>query len=146
MNPLGLVTSVPADVVSALRVLPQLLAQLQRVTEYTAVLPRIQQSIQDVAKDTEALPALHADMRAVAASTGILEGMDKRLATMEAAMPVLVEVQQHLAQLPETINGLSALIERMLDSLDKLDEDVGRLDAAVTPLGKLAGRVPGARK
>ena len=75
------------------------------------------------------------------------------MATIEAAMPVLVEVQQHLAELPETmsvladgIGNLTTLIERMLAALEKLDDDVSRLDAAVTPLGKLADRLPGGKR
>ncbi len=58
------------------------------------------------------------------------------MAKIEGAMPVLVEVQQHLAQLPETIESLNA-------NIDELQTLMGRLHDSLEPLGRLADRIPG---
>jgi hypothetical protein len=67
-------------------------------------------------------------------------------------MPILVEVQRHLAQLPETIESLderigklSEVLERMLATMNHLDESVVELQGAVEPVGRLASRLPGQR-
>jgi hypothetical protein len=51
-------------------------------------------------------------------------------------MPVLVEVQQHLARLPETIEGLNAGIAELVGLMERLHE-------SLEPLGRLADRLPG---
>jgi hypothetical protein len=79
--------------------------------------------------------------------------MDRRMATIEDAMPTLVEVQKHLANLPEIIEGLQSGIDRMTElleglmgSLQRLDGDVESLQASIEPLGRVADRIPGGRK
>jgi len=109
------VTGIPADAIAALRRLPEIAENTQVMKEHTAALERVADALDRVAADT-----------------GVLRQMDERMATIEAAMPVLVEVQGHLAQLPEIIEGLLA--------------SVGTLQSAVEPLGRLAGRVPGQKK
>ena len=112
---LGGVASLPTDAVAALRRLPEIAENTRVMKEHTAALVRVAEALDRVAADTAAL-----------------KPMDQRMAAIEAAMPVLVEVQQHLAKLPETIEGLMASV------------DV--LQGAVEPLGRLAGRVPGQKK
>lgn len=112
---LGGVTGFPADAIAALRKLPDIAENTRVMREHTAALERVADALDRVAGDT-----------------GVLRPMDERMATIEAAMPVLVEVQQHLAQLPEIIEGLRASADT--------------LHGAVQPLGRLAGRVPGQKK
>jgi ABC-type transporter Mla subunit MlaD len=156
MNLLGL----PAHVIAALGQIPRLFDRLDSIDTSTRQLDQIRAAIETVSQDTRELASLREDMRrvaaateplgAVAAATDVLPGMDDRMATIEAAMPVLVEVQQHLARLPETmetlaggITNLTVLLERLLTSLDRLDENVTHLDSTIRPLGSLADRLPG---
>ena len=60
-----------------------------------------------VAAATQPLPE-------VAEATAVLPGMDQRMATIEGAMPTRVEVQEHLADLPETIRGMTTVLEKLL--------------------------------
>jgi prefoldin subunit 5 len=78
--------------------------------------------------------------------------MYERMTGIESAMPTLVEVQQHLADLPETMDelqarlgGLSDMLERLLASLDTLDANVAALREAIQPIGRIADRLPGKR-
>jgi len=102
-----------------------------------------------MAEDTKAIPDLRRDIERVADATAGLEQIDARMANIERAMPVLVEVQQHLARLPETIEGLdvrvaelSVLLQKMLDSMNELTVSVDAMQGAVGPLGRLAERLP----
>jgi hypothetical protein len=85
----GSLVAAPAEVLAALRVLPRLLAQIERITESTASLPRMEAAISKVADDASTLPAMHDSM-----------------ATIEGAMPTLVDVQRRLADLPRTMDHL----------------------------------------
>ena len=186
VNPLGL-ASVPADVLSALRLLPLVADRLERVAANTDDLPPVRVAVEGVKRDTSVLPAvdenleqvmaatdglpeigrkldtLGADLAAlgdlkeqmtvVADATGVLPGIDERMSTIEGAMPALLEVQQHLARLPETIEGMQAgidrlteLMERLLTSMDRLDGDVDQLQQSIKPLGRIADRLPGGPK
>ena len=148
-NPLAL----PAEVLSALRVLPEIAERTAAMERHTAVLEEVARGMQEVSDDTTALPGLRKDMARVAETTSVLEPMDGRMSEIQGAMPVLVEVQQHLARLPETIERLdgrigelSVLLERMLESLDSLSDGISELQQGVGPLGRLARRVPGQSK
>jgi uncharacterized protein (DUF3084 family) len=75
------------------------------------------------------------------------------MASIDSAMPTLVEVQQHLAKLPETmatlgtgLGQLSALMEQLLGSLERLDRNVTALQESIEPLGRIADRLPGRSK
>jgi hypothetical protein len=92
-----------------------------------------------MADNTDSLPEVREALAEVAQATRVLPRMDERMAHIEEAMPVLVEVQQHLARLPETIEGLNAGIAELVSLMDRLSESLG-------PLGRLADRVPGARR
>jgi prefoldin subunit 5 len=156
---LGGLATLPLDVVTLLRELRGLSGHLDRITRNTASLPQMLAELRAVREDTRVLPTLDRDMRDVAAATqplaqmndatSVLPGMDERMATIESAMPTLVEVQQHLSQLPETIETLgegltelSSLLDRLLTSLDQLDENVSGLSNSIGPIGRLAERLP----
>ncbi len=151
------ISALPADVLGALRTIPEIVENTQAMVEHTASLGRVADALDSVAADTAALPGLREEMAAVGETIGAL---DTRLAAVEAAMPVLVEVQSHLAALPETmgrldkgieglddgIERLSGLMERILTAVAGLNDSVGTLQGAVSPLSRLAGRVPGQKK
>jgi phage-related minor tail protein len=152
VNPLGL-TSIPADVMNALRLLPGVSDRLDQVADNTDDLATIREAIVGVKKDTSVLPDVGSNTAAiselahqlgqVAEATTVLPGIDSRLASIEEAMPALVEVQQHLASLPETIGRLSTLMERLLESIEGLDARVAGLQQSIEPLGRVADRLPG---
>ena len=131
-NPLGII-SAPGELVAAVRVLPEVLAALTRVGDDT----------RRMAKNTAELPDVRARLEEVSELAGVLPPMDERMANIEAAMPVLVEVQQHLAKLPETIDGLNAGIAELVGLMERLEESLGQLHASLEPLGRLADRIPG---
>lgn len=124
--------TLPLDLLSALKVLPDMARDTAAMAKHTAVL-------EEVAEATRALPVLHNDMARVAEATESISRIDERLATIEAAMPVLVEVQQHLAQLPETMDRLELRLAELSATLDTLQESLG-------PIGRLALRMPGGRR
>ncbi|HEX3242264.1 MAG TPA: hypothetical protein VHQ97_04235 [Solirubrobacterales bacterium] len=143
VSPFGLLRRLPSDVSAALRLIPSIAEHTERLHEMTSRLTRI-------SGDTEALPPLERNMERVAETTSAI---DARLREIEKAMPVLVEVQRHLDQLPETMAGLdqgidrlSALMERILPSLDGLGVNVEALRVEVAPVTRLASRVPGQRR
>jgi archaellum component FlaC len=123
-------------IVGALRVLPRLLEEVQKIVASTAVLPRVEQSIDKVAEDTAVLP-----------------GMYERMAAIEEAMPTLVDVQRRLADLPGTMEhlegemgGLGETLQRLLAALEQLDSNVATLRDAVEPLARVADRVPSRKR
>ena len=124
-NPL----SIPAELVAALKYLPL-------IADNTA----------SMARDTEALAQIERDMAAVAERTKGITTMDERMANIEATMPVLVEVQKDLAMVPEIIAKLDKRIEALAVLLDELAKSVEGLQRSITPLGRIAGRLPGASK
>jgi hypothetical protein len=130
--PLDRVFGLPSGVLSALR-----------------MLPAIARNTADMAEATQALPDLRRDIERVAEATAAIGVIDSRMTNIEAAMPVLVEVQQHLAKLPETMEGLdvriaelSVLLARMLDTMGELATSIDAMQDAVGPLGRLARRLP----
>ena len=153
MNPLGRVIGLPAEVVGALRVLPQLARDMAEVREATRDLPDVREATTAMARNTSTLPDVLGSLETVAQGTAVLRPMDERMQTIEGAMPVLVEVQQHLAQLPETrerldrgVTQMAAVLERLLVSMDELNTTLGNLEGSVGPLGRLAGKLPGGRR
>ena len=135
--------SIPGDVIGALRVLPVILERLEEIQGNTS----------SMAGDTRCLPSVNEAIQSVSSDTDCLRTMDRRMATIEDAMPTLVEVQKHLANLPEIIEGLQSGIDRMTElleglmgSLQRLDGDVESLQASIEPLGRVADRIPGGRK
>lgn len=144
------IAALPADVIAALRMIPEIAEHTRAMEEHTASLTEVARALRDVSADTDALPGLREEMGKVA---GLIDAMDSRMATIEEAMPVLVEVQRHLAQLPDTmgrldegIERLSGLMERILTALDGLNGSVDTLQSAVEPMARLASRVPGQKK
>ena len=128
---LGRVVSLPLDLLSALRQVPGIARDTNRMAEHTAVL-------EEVAETTRALPELRREMQRVAEATALIATMDARMATIADAMPVLVEVQRHLARMPETIERLDARITELSAVLEGLQE-------SLTPIGRIAKRLPGQR-
>jgi phage-related minor tail protein len=146
------VTGLPSDVIVGLRLLPDIAANTRVMARHTEALDEVAKALNRVADDAAALPVLRAEMGRVGEATAVLEGMDGRMAAIEAAMPVLVEVQQHLAVMPEKVgrvdeglDKLNEMLERLLGTLDALNEGIRILDHAVEPVGRLARRVPGRR-
>ena len=127
-NPLSPVALL-GELAASLRVLPELLDELRDVRSDT----------RRMADNTDSLPEVRDALTEVAQATRVLPPMDKRMAHIEEAMPVLVEVQQHLARLPETIEGLNTGIAELVGLMERLGE-------SLEPLGRLADRVPGARR
>jgi predicted nucleic acid-binding Zn-ribbon protein len=124
-NPLG----APAELLAALK-----------------FLPKIAESTSSMARDTRALSDLRQDMAKVAERTEGITTMDARMETIEAAMPVLVHVQKDLAALPDIIARLDQRIEALSILLDELAKSVEGLQRSITPLGRIAGRLPGGSK
>ena len=129
---LGRIVSLPLDLLSALRLVPGIARDTNRMATHTAVLD-------EVAETTRALPELRRDMARVAEATAVIATIDGRMATIEEAMPVLVEVQRHLARMPETIERLDARITELSAVLEGLQE-------SLTPIGRIAKRLPGQRE
>ena len=153
MNPLGRVIGVPAELIAGLRVLPRLARDMEKVREATECMPDVRQATTDMERHTRSLPEVVEALNGVGKGTELLGPMDKRMETIEGAMPVLVEVQQHLAQLPETMEKLdrgvaemAEVLERLLVSMQELNGTLHHLDGSVGPLGRLAGRLPGGGK
>lgn len=153
MNPFGLVAGLPADVVAGLRALPGLARDMREVRAATRTLPEVREATTAMARHTAALPEVLGSLNEVAAGAAVLRPMDERMQTIEGAMPVLVEVQQHLAQLPETMAGLDATLTEMsqnltklLAALEHLSADLTSLEGSVGPLGRLAQRLPGGKR
>lgn len=147
------ISGLPADVIGALRMVPEIVENTRAMERHTSVLVDVATVLRRVAEDTKALAPLRDDMASVAEATSVLEAMDNRMAAIQEAMPVLVEVQRHLTQLPETMGHLdeglmrlSGLVERILIALEELNDSVDTLQVAVEPMGRLASRMPGRRK
>jgi len=128
---LGRAVSLPLDLLSVLRRVPEIARDTARMADHTEVLD-------EVAQATRALPELQREMSRVAEATAIIATMDTRMATIEEAMPVLVEVQGHLARMPEIIERLDARIAELSVVLAGLQE-------SLTPIGRIAKRLPGQR-
>ena len=128
---LGRIVSLPLDLLGALRTVPSIARDTNRMAAHTEVL-------EEVAETTRALPELRREMARVAEATEAIGTIDARMATIEEAMPVLVEVQRHLARMPETIERLDARISELSVLLEGLQE-------SLTPLGRIARRLPGQR-
>jgi methyl-accepting chemotaxis protein len=146
LNPLRSLTALPADVLAGLRNLPSIARNTEAMAEHTANLDEVLAALQRVADNAESLPQMQEEMRSVSK-------MDERMAHIEGAMPVLVEVQQHLANVPEALGQLqtqmrelSELLESFLTHVDRLSDSVDRLEVAVGPLGRIADRLPGRSK
>ncbi|MDQ3934490.1 MAG: ATP-binding cassette domain-containing protein [Actinomycetota bacterium] len=153
MNPIGRVIGVPAELIAGLRVLPKLARDMEAVREATEAMPDVRQATTDMERHTRALPDVLDSLNTVAEGIAMLKPMDERMQTIEGAMPVLVEVQQHLAQLPETMDSLdagvkemSANLDRLLIALEQLSANLTSLDGAMGPIGRLAQRIPGGKR
>jgi predicted nuclease with TOPRIM domain len=109
-------------------------------------LPKIAENTGSMARDTRVLSDIKRDMARVAERTEGIKSMESRMANIEATMPVLVDVQKDLAQVPEIIAKLDERIEKLSVLLAELSESVEGLQRSITPLGRIAGRLPGASK
>src|SRR2546423_14699152 len=119
---LGRLLALPLDVVGALRTVPAIARDTNRMADAT----------------TTSLPALEREITRVAEATEAIATMDARMATIADAMPVLVDVQRQLSALPETIERLDARIAELSVLLAGLQD-------SLTPLGRIAKRLPGQR-
>src|SRR5439155_1104953 len=149
-DPLERVLAPSAEILDALRRIPQIVRNTGAIADATEALPKMERQLRAVVRHTESLPALAEQMAVVGDATAVLRPMDARMASIEGAMPVLVEVQQHLARVPDTLEHLDAgltrmsdTLERLLVALERLDAELASLDSAVGPLGRLAQRFPG---
>src|SRR3954452_18586879 len=124
-NPLG----APAELVNALKHLPRIAENTRSMSHDTTALANIERDIAEVARRMEGVTT-----------------MDQRMANIEATMPVLVDVQKDLAMVPEIIAKLDTRIEALSVLLDELAKSVEGLQRSITPLGRIAGRLPGASK
>src|SRR6476469_4312382 len=126
--------------------IPNVLAAPAELAAALKYLPRIAENTQSMADDTRALAELRRDMARVAERTEGSTTMDARMANIEAAMPGLVDVQKDRSQVPEIIAKLDARIESLSVLLDELAKSVEGLQRSITPLGRIAGRLPGGSK
>jgi hypothetical protein len=110
------------------------------------VLPKIAENTRSMARDTKALSELKRDIAKVAERTEGITTMDGRMANIEATMPVLVDVQKDLAMVPEIIARLDERINKLSVLLEELALSVEALQRSITPLGRIAGRLPGGSK
>jgi methyl-accepting chemotaxis protein len=127
MSPLGLpsldkISALPADVLGALRTIPEIVENTRAMKEHTAQLARVADALDRVAADTSSLPALRADL------------------------VVLNELPQTLERLDKGIDQLSGLMERILTAVAGLNDSVETLQGAVGPMGRLVSRMPGQKK
>jgi methyl-accepting chemotaxis protein len=126
---LGGVTSLPNDAIAALRRLPEIADNTRAMKEHTAALEQVAEAIDQVAADARSLPKLRAELKEVAQLPGTLGGLDERIARLDTG-----------------IERLTELMERILTGIDGLNSSVETLQGAVSPLSRLAGRVPGQKK
>ncbi len=134
MTPLGLpsldkISALPADVLGALRTIPEIVENTRAMKEHTAQLSRVADALDRVAADTAALPPLRADLVVLNQLPQTLERLDKGVEGLDAG-----------------IDQLSDLMERILTAVAGLNESVETLQGAVGPMGKLASRIPGQKK
>jgi hypothetical protein len=109
------------------------------------VLPKIAENTRSMARDTKALSELRRDIAKVAERTEGITTIDARMANIEAAMPMLVDIQKDLANLPDVIARLDDRIGKLSLLLAELATSMEELHGSLTPLGRLAGRLPGGR-
>jgi methyl-accepting chemotaxis protein len=134
MTPLGLpsldkISALPADVLGALRMIPEIVENTQAMKEHTAQLSRVADALDRVAADTAALPPLRADLVVLNQLPQTLERLDKGVEGLD-----------------DGIDQLSDLMERILTAVAGLNASVETLQGAVGPMGKLASRIPGQKK
>jgi methyl-accepting chemotaxis protein len=134
MTPLGLpsldkISALPADVLGALRMIPEIVENTRAMKEHTAQLTRVADALDRVAADTSALPPLRADLVVLNHLPETLERLDKGIEGLDAG-----------------IDQLSELMERILTAVAGLNASVETLQGAVGPMGRLASRVPGQKK
>jgi hypothetical protein len=138
--------------VNAILILPQIAANLDRIAEATDVLPEMERDMATIAEATRCLPAVHEGIQNVSEATSTLPEIQARTAAIEQAIPDLVELERALVELERSlpdltpaIQQLSAPMERMLDSLDRLDITLTALAGPAERFSRLASRFPGRR-
>src|SRR4051812_34549746 len=109
-------------------------------------LPEIAKATGSMSRDTQLLESIQRDMAEVARRMEGVTTMDTRMANIEAAMPVLVDVQKDLAQVPVIIAKLDERIGKLSALLEELALSMEGLQKSITPLGRIAGRLPGGSK
>ena len=145
-NPLERALGAPAELLEALRHIPEMAGHTGEMAKRMAGLDR---GMKSIGKQTASLPAVEEELQGI---LGKIEVMDGRMAQIADTMPVLVEVQTHIARLPEMMDGLdeqlaslSTGLERLLESLEGFSDNLATLQGSIEPLGRLAGRMPGGR-
>jgi hypothetical protein len=134
MPPLGLpsldkISALPADVLGALRTIPEIVENTRAMKEHTAQLTRVADALDRVAADTSALPPLRADLVVLNELPETLGRLDKGIEGLDG-----------------DIDQLSELMERILTAVAGLNDSVETLQKAVGPMGRLASRMPGQKK
>ena len=149
---LGLPTQVVAtaasvpDLVAAVRVLPRLSEQLDRIAEGTDALPEMRTAILRLAEDASVLPDVH---REIGAMTRATTAMERHTSSISETVPALVTLEESLPGLVPVLGDLTALIERLQGSLGQLERKVHTLADVAEPLqgaaervGRIADRLP----
>jgi hypothetical protein len=134
MTPLGLpsldkISALPADVLGALRLIPEIVENTQAMKEHTAQLARVADALDRVAADTASLPPLRADLVVLNKLPETLGRLDKGVEGLDTG-----------------IDQLSELMERILTAVAGLNKSVETLQGAVGPMGRLVSRMPGQKK
>jgi hypothetical protein len=134
MTPLGLpsldkISALPADVLGALRLIPEIVENTQAMKEHTAQLARVADALDRVAADTASLPPLRADLVVLNKLPETLGRLDKGVEGLDTG-----------------IDQLTELMERILTAVAGLNASVETLQGAVGPMGRLVSRMPGQKK
>src|SRR3954451_23949954 len=126
--------------------IPNPLSAPSEIARVLSHLPKIAENTESMSRDTELLAMVQQDMAEAAKRMEGVTTMDARMANIEAAMPVLVDVQKDLAQVPVIIARLDERIAMLSVLLEELAKGVEGLQRSITPLGRIAGRLPGGSK
>src|SRR5213078_3812757 len=138
MSTIDRVLGVPGDLAGALRDLPRIVDNLDRIAEATKSLGRIERTMTAISKSTQTLPNVERNIGEVAEATGQVGAIEERMANIEAAMPVLVNVQRQLVGLPETLARLEGQIGDLASVLERLHVTMEELHESMGPLSRLA--------
>jgi DNA repair ATPase RecN len=128
-----------SETLDRLAKLDESLRQLGALEQSLSELAQVSEGVSELAKVTEHLPQL-------IEATGVL--------------PQLVDATNTLPELPERVRAVEALVESAVGNLDRLEPNldqlgsqiaelqrvIGGLGEALEPIGRLAGRVPGANR
>ncbi len=142
-NPLDSVLEAPAELLDALRRIPEMAGHTGEMAKRMAGLER---GMKSIGKQTTALPDLNVEMAAVRKQVEIMDGrMEIMTEAITIAMPAISKLPEMIEGLDEQLAAMVKNMERLLDSLDQFDESIATLQASIEPIGRIAGRMPGGR-